>query len=40
VANGVFAFPEKDISTEALLCSAYTALHRAKEEGRDRVVLG
>jgi diguanylate cyclase (GGDEF)-like protein len=37
---GVSAFPEKGISAEALLRSADAALYRAKEEGRDRVVVG
>jgi diguanylate cyclase (GGDEF)-like protein len=37
---GVSAFPEKGITAEALLRSADAALYRAKEEGRDRVIVG
>jgi diguanylate cyclase (GGDEF)-like protein len=37
---GVSAFPEKGLTAQALLRSADAALYRAKEEGRDRVVLG
>jgi diguanylate cyclase (GGDEF)-like protein len=37
---GVSAYPEKGVSAEAILRSADAALYRAKEEGRDRVVVG
>jgi diguanylate cyclase (GGDEF)-like protein len=36
---GVASFPEKGSTVEGLLRAADSALYRAKEQGRDRVVV-
>jgi diguanylate cyclase (GGDEF)-like protein len=36
---GVSSFPENGTTVEALLRTADSALYRAKDEGRDRVVV-
>jgi len=39
ISFGVAVFPEHGLTSEAILKSADTALYRAKNEGRDRVVV-
>ena len=36
---GVSSYPEKGLVAEALLRAADSALYRAREDGRDRVIL-
>jgi len=40
ISLGVSAFPEHGLTAETILKTADTALYRAKNEGRDRVVVG
>jgi len=40
ISLGVSAFPEHGFTAEAILKTADTALYRAKNEGRDRVIVG
>lgn len=40
ISLGVSAFPEHGFTADAILKTADTALYRAKNEGRDRVVVG
>jgi diguanylate cyclase (GGDEF)-like protein/PAS domain S-box-containing protein len=40
ISLGVSAFPEHGLTAEAILKTADTALYRAKNDGRDRVVVG
>jgi len=39
ISVGVAAFPEHGLTSAEILKSADTALYRAKNEGRDRVVV-
>jgi diguanylate cyclase (GGDEF)-like protein len=39
ISLGVCAFPEHGLTAETILKTADTALYRAKNEGRDRVVV-
>jgi diguanylate cyclase (GGDEF)-like protein len=39
ISVGVATYPEHGLTSEAILKSADTALYRAKNEGRDRVVV-
>ena len=40
MSMGIAAYPEKGARVEELLRVADTALYKAKQEGRDRVVSG
>ncbi len=40
ISLGVSAFPEHGLTADAILKTADTALYRAKNEGRDRVLVG
>jgi len=40
ISMGVAAYPDKGIRLEELLRVADTALYKAKQEGRDRVISG
>jgi diguanylate cyclase (GGDEF)-like protein len=40
ISLGVTTFPEHGLTAETILKTADTALYRAKNEGRDRVIVG